>query len=113
MMGDKPLTFGDLITPLVSVRTDHRASAPTQGVLFASAPLIPYAAGNSRKDAVDELTLLQKGQFDKTVPELDFISYLKKGERANVPSKVLKGGFKDNTVTSYPIEKVKLGYRRI
>ena len=108
MMGDKPLTFGDLITPLVSVRTDHRASVPTQGVLFASAPLIPYAAGNGREDAVEELAMMQKGQFDKTVPELDFISFLKKGKRATVPSKSLKGGMQDNVVTSYPVEKVKL-----
>jgi len=108
MMGDKPLTFGDLVTPLVSVRTDHRASAPTQGVLFASAPLIPYAAGNGRKEAINAMQTMQRGQFDKTVPELDFLSYLKKGERANVPSKSLKGGGKDNTITSYPVEKIKL-----
>lgn len=108
MMGEKPLTFGDLITPLVSVRTDHRAAAPTQGVLFASAPLIPYAVGNGRKDAVDEMTMMQKGQFDKTVPELDFVSYLKKGDRTNVPSRGLRGGIAENTVTSYPVEKVKL-----
>ena len=108
MMGDKPLTFGDLITPLVSVRTDHRASAPTQGVLFASAPLIPYAAANGRKDAANGMTMMQKGQFDKSVPELDFLTYLKKGERANVPSNSLKGGVKNNAVMSYPVEKVKL-----
>ena len=108
MMSEKPLTFGDLVTPLVSVRTDHRAAAPTQGVLFASAPLIPYAAGNGRKDAVESLNVMQSGQFDKTVPELDFLSYLKRGERANVPSKSLRGGKKDNIITSYPIEKVKL-----
>jgi len=46
MMGPKPLTFGDLVTPLVSVKTDHRAASATQGVLFASTPLIPYAATN-------------------------------------------------------------------
>lgn len=108
MMGDKPLTFGDLITPLVSVRTDHRASAPTQGVLFASAPLIPYAASNGRKEAADEMKMLQKGQFDKTVPELDFVSYLKKGDRTTVPSTGLKAGIEENTVTSYPVEKVEL-----
>ena len=34
MMGDVPLTFGDLVTPLVTVRTDHRASAPNHGCLL-------------------------------------------------------------------------------
>ena len=108
MMGEKPLTFGDLVTPLVSVRTDHRAAAPTQGVLFASAPLIPYAAGNGREDALQSAKSLQSGQFNTDVPELDFVSYLKKGARANVPSSGVKSGHKDNVITSYPVEKIKL-----
>lgn len=108
MMGDKPLTFGDLVTPLVSVTTDHRAATPTQGVLFASAPLIPYAAGNGRKEASDSMKMMQRGQLDNTASELDFLSFLKKSERANVPSKSLKGGGKSNSITSYPVEKIKL-----
>jgi hypothetical protein len=108
MMGDKPLTFGDLVTPLVSVRTDHQASAPTQGVLFASAPLIPYATGNSRESAADTVSAIQRGRLEKTVPELDFVSYLKKGQRLNVPVTNLRNGMKDNTVMSYPVEKIKL-----
>jgi hypothetical protein len=108
MMGEKPLTFGDLVTPLVTVRTDHLASAPTQGVLFASAPLIPYAAGNSREDAVRTLKGMQEGQFNAGVPELDFVSYLKKEDPLNVSSGNLNSGLKDNVVTSYPVEKIKL-----
>ncbi len=108
MMGSEPLTFGDLVTPLVSVRTDHIASTPTQGVLFASAPLIPYAAGNGRNDAVDSLKTLQRGQLEAGVPELDFISYLTKGERVNVAAASLRSGLKENIVTAYPVEKIKL-----
>lgn len=108
MMGDKPLTFGDLVTPLVTVNTDHRASAATQGVLFASAPLIPYAAGSGQADAKAGLTSLQSGQFSSQAPELDFISFLAKDARANVPAKPLKGRRSANTVTSYPVEKIKL-----
>jgi len=108
MMGDKPLTFGDLITPLVSVHADHRAAAPTQGVLFASAPLIPYAVGNGRKEVAEAMNTMQRGQFDTRVPELNFLSYLKKGERVNVPSKSLTKAGANNSVTSYPVEKIKL-----
>ena len=108
MMGEEPLTFGDLVTPLVSVSTDHRAATPTQGVLFASAPLIPYAAGNGRKDASDALKMMQRGKFDRTVPELNFLSYLKKGERLNVPRQSISRKGTNNSVTSYPVEKIKL-----
>ncbi|MDB2439425.1 hypothetical protein N9W89_11975 [Hellea sp.] len=108
MMGDQPLTFGDLVTPLVSVRTDHLAQVPTHGLLFASAPLIPYAAGKSQQYAADGLDVMQRGQFDRSVPELDFISFLTKSERTSVPSKSLRGGATENVVTSYPVEKIKL-----
>ncbi len=108
MMGDKPLTFGDLVTPLISVRTDHRASAATQGVLFASAPLIPYAAGTGKDEAKDAMQSMQRGKFDRKAPELDFISYLSKDTRVNVPTKSLKSGIGDNSIVSYPVEKIKL-----
>ena len=107
-MKSEPLTFGDLVTPLVSVRTDHIASAPTQGVLFASAPLIPYAAGNGRNNSEKAISTLQRGQFETDVPELDFISYITKGERINVASAGLRSGLRENTVTAYPVEKFKL-----
>lgn len=108
MMGDKPLTFGDLVTPLVSIRTDYRASAPTQGVLFASAPLIPYAAGTGQDETKDAMNMMQRGQFDTSPPELDFISYLAKDTRASVPVQGMKDRKGKNAVTVYPIEKVKL-----
>jgi len=45
MMSGEPLTFGDLVTPLITVRTDHRAAAATQGVLLASEDIVKTAAG--------------------------------------------------------------------
>ena len=108
MMGDKPLTFGDLVTPLITVRTDHRASAATQGVLFASAPLIPYAAGTGKDKAKDAMQSMQRGKFDRQAPELDFISYISKDTRVNVPTKSLKSGVGENSIVSYPVEKIKL-----
>lgn len=108
MMGKAPLTFGDLVSPLVSVRTDHRASAPTQGLIFASAPLLPYAAGAGRADAKAGMEIMQRGQFDTHVPELDFIAFLSQGERASVPVQGLGGDLNDNRVVAYPVEKIKL-----
>jgi len=108
MMGDAPLTFGDLVTPLVSVRTDHRAAAPTQGVLFASAPLIPFAAGTGQMTARQSMGVMQTGQFDTQAPELDFISYISKDARLQVPTQSLKQGPADNVVVTYPVEKIKL-----
>ena len=107
MMGKEPLSFGDLVTPLVTVRTDHRASAPTQGLLMASAPIMNRAAGNSRDSVNDSLSVIQSGRFDEPVPELDFIAHLKGDQPLSVMSRPI-GAASPNAVTSYPLEKIKL-----
>ena len=108
MMGSEPLTFGDLVTPLVTVRTDHRAAAPTQGLLLASSPLLSRAAGNGRAHVDASLRSLQDGKLDSSVPELDFVTYLNNDPAFKVASKALSKSVGANTVGSYPIEKIKL-----
>ena len=108
MMGKEPLTFGDLVTPLVTVKTDYRAAVPTQGLLLASRPLIPHAAKNGRDDVTDTMTALQSGRLGAPVPELDFVAFLNGDANFIVAQKPLsrKGGV--NAVRSYGVEKVKL-----
>jgi len=109
MMGKEPLTFGDLVTPLVTVRTDHRASAPTQGVLLASAPLMKQSAGNGRVSLKNDLTTLQSGRLSANIPELDFISFLDGGAPITIPTTAMSGRKgKGNAAKLYPLEKIKL-----
>ena len=108
MMDSQPLTFGDLITPLVTVRTDHRAAAPTQGLLMASRPLTAHAAGNSHKIAMSGMSEIQAGQFDNTAPELDFISYLAKGDVKVLPTQGLTMGERSHAVQTLPVEKLQM-----
>lgn len=108
MMDKEPLTFGDIVTPLVSVRTDHRASAATQGVLMSSEPLLKSAADNAKRNAQIEVARLQGGRLEQAVPELDFVSYIDGSAGFDVASHSLKKGLKENSVQSYPIEKIKL-----
>lgn len=108
MMSNEPLTFGDLVTPLITVRTDHRAAAATQGLLLASEDLIQTAAGAGRDSVKKSLQIMQRGQFDTTPAELDFVSYLRRDNRMNVPTQKLNGDASYNAVMSYPLEKIKL-----
>jgi len=108
MMGKEPLTFGDLITPLVVVRTDHRAAVPTQGLLLASAPLMSRAAGNGRQAVNKNMDILQRGRMEPSIPELDFVSHLKGGQVFQVASKSMTGRLVANTAQSLPLEKIKL-----
>ncbi len=107
MMGKEPLTFGDLVTPLISVRTDHRAATPTHGLLMASAPIVPRAAGNGRDTVNASIDSLQSGRLEQPVPELDFVAHLK----SNAPMSVAQQPFSSRSahaVSAYPLEKIKL-----
>ncbi len=108
MMSSEPLTFGDLVTPLVTVRTDHRAAAPTQGVLLASRPLKSHAVGGNQKTVEESLAQMEAGQLPTAVPELDFISYISDDLRASAPGQDLSLSSTSAAVQTYPLEKLQL-----
>jgi len=102
------LTFGDLITPLVTVRTDHRAAAPTHGVLLASQPLVTRAAAESREAALETIQALQRGDLDPVIPELDFVSYITNDTPQKVSVQRLDARSNTNSTMVLPLEKVRV-----
>ena len=108
MMGKEPLTFGDLVTPLLTARTNALASVPTQGLHMASGPLLTRAAGNGRAQALANLKALETGQLQPSIPELDFVAHLRGATAFTVPSKRFSGVSTDNMVATLPLEKLKL-----
>lgn len=107
MMSSEPLTFGDLLTPLIVVRTDHRAAVATNGVLLASRPLLTHAGGLGAEKVNTSLTTLQDGKFAAPNEELDFISYISGGTRETIATKSL-GTNATNAAQIYPVEKILL-----
>ncbi len=108
MMGNVPLTFGDLITPLVTVRTDHRAAAPTHGVLMASQPLVTRAAAEGRESALETIGALQRGDLEPVIPELDFVSYITNDTPQKVAVQKLATRSDTNATMVLPVEKVRI-----
>jgi len=108
MMSDVPLTFGDLITPLVTVRTDHRAAAPTQGLLLASQPLVTRAAAEGREVALETIEAMQRGDLDPAIPELDFVSYITNDTPQKVSVQKLATRSDKNSTLVLPVEKVRI-----
>jgi len=108
MMTKEPLTFGDLVTPLVTVHSDYRGATPTQGVRLASSPLFRTAASNGQDYIQDSLKGLETGRLEPVNRELDFIAHLKRETPLNIPRKSLSANFANDSAQSYPIEKVTL-----
>ena len=108
MMGKAPLTFGDLVTPLVTVKTDRRAGAPTQGVLLGSKPLIQRSAGNARTQAEKSMDAMQSGRLTYAPAELDFVTLLNRSNALSVAQKPVGDRSNSQAVRAYPLEKIKL-----
>lgn len=108
MMNKEPLTFGDLITPIVTVKTDHRAAVPTNGVLLASQPLAEAAVGNGYKTAQSDLAELQSGRLKANIPELDFISLISNDPGRQTSTQGLSLRAVDNSVQISPLEKIQM-----
>lgn len=113
MMRSEPLTFGDLITPLVVVRADHRASPATVGLLMSSDVLSGPAAGAAREDAMQSLQGIEMGRFSTTPRELDLISYLTREESLDVADQPLDAYSSINAAQIYPVEKIVLDRRAL
>jgi len=108
MMTSEPLTFGDLVTPIVSIHSDYRASVPTQGVRLASQPIFRTAASNGQDQIQDSLKLIEAGRLEPVTRELDFIAYLKQEKPLNIPRQSISSSIKPHVAQSYPIEKLSL-----
>ena len=108
MMGGAPLTFGDIVTPLVVVKTDHRAAPATQGILLASKPFLANSGGQGRRAALQSLSALESGRFDTKAPELAFISYLEHKSQSRLATSGLALGRETNVAQVYPLEKILL-----
>ncbi len=113
MMGKNPLTFGDLISPIVTVKTDHRAAVPTHGVLLSSQPLTEAAVGNGYETVQADLAELQSGRFKSTVPELDFISLLANDPTKSTSTQSLSTSTEKNGVQVSPLEKIRMDGKTI
>ena len=101
-------SFGDIITPLVTVRTDHRGSATTQGVLLTSRPTLRGAVANGRQTMRQSLVNIEEGKLDGNIPELDFITYLNNTFPTRVFYQKLSTRPDQNTISTLPIERIKL-----
>lgn len=108
MMDSEPITFGDLITPLVVVHADHRAAAPTNGVLLASSAIAGVSAKQSREAALSSFETIQSGGFENTVRPLDFISYLGGSGGIEAPTQGMSLVTEEHAVQVYPLEKIRL-----
>ena len=111
MMDAPPVTFGDLVTPLVTVKTSRWARPALNGLLLSSAPLLDASWRQLDQQVQAQLTARLDGRPERAEGSLDFIAFL--GERDPRPVQVPvstpgKRSASATAVEQYPLEKIQM-----
>jgi hypothetical protein len=111
MMDEPPVTFGDLVTPLMVVRASRWAQPPLNGVLLSSEPLLGAAWRQAEDEVERQLTARLEGVPERGQPSLDFIAFLAERDAPASTAPTRAPGGRPATrvaVERYPVEKIQM-----
>ena len=111
LMDSPPVTFGDLVTPLLVVRGNRWMQPATHGLVLASHPLLRASWDLSASSARHDLEARADFDANGFHRELDFIHFLasRNSEARDLPSKGLNESRRElMAVEVYPVEKILL-----
>ncbi len=111
LMDAPPVTFGDLVTPMIVVKSSRWIQPALGGLLISSPPLVSSAWRQARKETDYSL----RSRFDDTPQgadsSLEFISFLRERDEAVLPLPLKTGGNgnqKMAAVEQYSLEKIRM-----
>lgn len=116
LMNSPPVTFGDLVTPLIVIRSSRWVQPSLGGLLLTSPPLAEPAWRQSRDAALEnirEKLLDSPARHDES---LGFIAYLRERDETglSLPLRNNNGAGQDvNAVEPYALEKIQMDGRVI
>jgi hypothetical protein len=111
MMDEPPVTFGDLVTPLVVVKSSRWARPSLNGVLLSSEPLMDAAWRQAGVAVSREFTARLEGRPEGVEGSLEFIAFLAERDAPQAPVPARPPGGRDATVVAvegYPLEKIQM-----
>jgi hypothetical protein len=111
LMNSPPVTFGDLVTPLIVVKSSRWIQPALSGLLISSPPLASSVWRQARNEARTSL----KSRLDESSWEPDlslgFVSYLRERDQAKL-ALPLKNAGRENlelaAIEQYSLEKIQL-----
>jgi len=111
LMDAPPVTFGDLVTPMIVVKSSRWVQPSLGGLLISSPPLVSSAWRQSRKEADDSLRSLLDETPQDIDSSLEFVSFLRERDEP-VLSIPLKSGGEGNqqmaAIEQYSLEKIRM-----
>lgn len=111
MMESPPVTFGDLVTPLLVVRTSNWGEPALNGVLIASDPLVDTAWRQARVQMAQDARSRLLDPAKKQSLSLAFIDFLNERDQplANPPLRSASENESSRlAIERYPVEKIQM-----
>ena len=110
LMDSPPVTFGDLVTPLIVVKSDRWINPALNGLLISSEPLVSSALRQSSSKIDQQLAARLADTRENQPAALEFIAHL--GERGQgtlpVPVTQARARIQTSAVEQYPLEKIQM-----
>jgi hypothetical protein len=111
LMDAPPVTFGDLVTPMIVVKSSRWVQPSLGGLLISSPPLVSSAWRQSRRETTDSLRSLLDETPQQVDSSLEFVSFLRERDEP-VLSIPLKSGGESNgqlaAIEQYALEKIRM-----
>ena len=111
MMDSPPVTFGDLVTPLLVVRTSTWGQPALNGLLIASDSLVATAWRQASSQMVSEARNQLTGTGVTQPLSLTFIEFLNERDQAGSTPPIKGTGESDSArlaIERYPLEKIQM-----
>ena len=108
MMNAPPVTFGDLVTPLIVVKSNRWSQPALNGLLIASPPLLSSSWRQARQEADEHFRLKMEGAGVDRTPSLDFVAFLGERNTANISLPLKNAGEQRFAIEQYPLEKIQM-----
>ena len=116
LMDSPPVTFGDLVTPLVTVHSNRWMQPATLGLVLSSDPLLNTSWKLSEQQAVQDIDTRLSYTPQSHQRPLDFISFLntRVPDTRRLPSKAVGEARLDMmSVEKYPVEKIRMDGQQV
>ncbi len=116
LMDAPPVTFGDLVTPMIVVKSSRWVQPALGGLLISSPQLASSAWRQVRKEADSSFRSRLDDTPQNPDSSLEFISFLRERDEAVLPLPLKSGGDTNQqmaAIEQYSLEKIQMNGERI
>ncbi len=111
LMNAQPVTFGDLVTPLIVVKSSRWIQPAMRGLLISSPPLANSVWRQARNEAENSFRSLLDDRPQDSGSSLGFISFLRERDEAHISLPVKRNGDGNQklaAIEQYSLEKIQM-----